>query len=68
MFLTHTGIFSGTANAAWCQGKKVEYCFKWSQRSPDYAEDKRPADWKVFATGCTDIGIAEPSPADCKLT
>jgi len=69
MFLTHTGIFSGTATAAWCQGKKVEYCFKWAQRSADYAEDKRPTeDWDSFAPGCKDIGVGSPSSADCKLT
>lgn len=66
MFFTHSWIFSGTATAAWCQGKKVEYCFKWSQRSADYETDKRPASWKDYAPGCTDIGVAEPSPEDCK--
>lgn len=51
---------------AWCEAKKVEYCFRWSQISPDYAEDKRPADWDTIASGCKDIGIGSPTLEQCK--
>jgi len=50
----------------WCEAKRLEYCFSWSQISPEYSEDKRPADWNTFASGCKYIDINEPTIEECK--
>ena len=61
MFFTHTGIFSGTTHKKYCEAKKLQYCWDWSQAGKS---NPPKGGWSSYEPTCQGV-VDEPTVEEC---
>lgn len=63
-FFVLGGRIPGLVTKTWCDERKHSYCTEWQKVG--FESGREPADWDGYATGCTEIGIGEPTSTECQ--